>query len=75
MIQLYLLELTHGSRDELGLTVNAAENRTTIQIEDGGGGGVNFDSLASVPQAFNAKLSALVEENLRLHYTYPRSGS
>lgn len=61
MIQLYLLELTHGNRDELGLTINTAENRTTINIDDGVG--VNFDSLANVPQAFGAKLTALVEEN------------
>ena len=61
MIQLYLLELTKGNRDELGLSVKAAENRTVIQMDDGIG--VNFDSLASVPQAFGAKLSALVEEN------------
>ena len=36
MIQLYLLELTHGNRDELGLTIDidTAENRTTINIDD-----------------------------------------
>ena len=61
MIQLYLLELTKGNRDELGLTVKAAENRATIQMNDGVG--LNFDSLASIPPAFSAKLSALVESN------------
>ena len=61
MIQLYLLELTKGNRDELGLSVGAADNRTAIQLNDEVG--LSFDSLASVPQAFSAKLSALVEKN------------
>lgn len=61
MIQLYLLELTKGNRDELGLTVDAAENRAAVQINDRSV--VRFDSLVSVPPAFSAKLSALVEQN------------
>ena len=61
MIQLYLLELTKGNRDELGLSVEAAENRTAVQINDRSV--VSFDSLVSVPPAFSAKLSALVEKN------------
>ncbi len=61
MIQLYLLELTKGNRDELGLTVGAVDNRTSIEIKDGFG--LSFDSMASVPAAFSAKLAALVEQN------------
>ena len=61
MIQLFLLELTKGNRDELGLAVEAAENRTAVQINDRSV--VSFDSLVSVPPAFSAKLSALVEQN------------
>lgn len=59
MIQLYLLELTKGDRDELGLSFEAAEDRAGFRLDDGVG--LNFDSLASMPQAFGAKLSAMVE--------------
>ena len=61
MIQLYLLELTKGNRDELGLTVEAVDKRTAIQMDENFA--VNFDSLARVPQAFGAKLSALVKKD------------
>ena len=61
MIQLYLIELTHGNRDALGLGIDTALDRTTIQIDDGVG--VNFDALGRVPGAFRAQLTALVEEN------------
>ena len=61
MIQLYLLELTKGNRDELGLTVGAADNRTSIEMKDGLG--LSFDSMVSVPAAFSTKLAALVEQN------------
>ena len=61
MIQLYLLELTKGNRDELGLTVGAADNRTSIEMKDGFG--LSFDSMASVPAAFSTKPAALVEQN------------
>lgn len=60
-IQLYLLELTHGNRDELGLSLATASDRTTIHLDDGVG--VNFDSVLKLPQAFSAKLTALVEQN------------
>lgn len=59
MIRLYLLELTKGDRDELGLSFEAAEDRAVIRMEDGLG--VNFDSLARMPRAFGAKLTAMVE--------------
>ena len=62
MIQLYLLELTKGNRDELGLTIGAADNRTGLDVK-GDGFGLSFDSLSSAPQAFNAKLAALVKQN------------
>ena len=62
MIQLYLLELTKGNRRRIGAVLSTpTENRAVIQTDDGIE--VNFDSLASVPQAFGAKLSALVKEN------------
>lgn len=61
MIQLYLLELTKGNRDELGLSVGASDNRTAIEMKDGLG--FSFDSLSSVPAAFSTKLAALVEQN------------
>ena len=59
MIQLYLLELTEGDRDELGLFFEAADDRAVIRIDDALG--LNFDSLARMPRAFGAKLSAMVE--------------
>ena len=59
MIQLYLLELTKGNRDELGLSFETADNRAVIKTDDGLS--VNFDSLARVPQAFGARLTALVK--------------
>lgn len=60
-IQLYLLELTHGNRDELGLTIAGAENRNSVTLDDGIT--LNFDTLKRVPQTFVANLSALVKEN------------
>ena len=59
MIQLYLLELTKGNRDELGLSFEAAEDRAAIRMDDRLG--LNFDSLARLPRAFGAKLTAMVE--------------
>jgi type II secretory pathway component GspD/PulD (secretin) len=61
MIQVYLLELTHGSRGQLGLSLGGEENRTTISV--GPGFALSFDTLARVPQAFAASLEALVNEN------------
>lgn len=61
MIRLYLLELTKGNRDELGLTIEGVDNRATLTVDDGSR--FNFDSLKSVPKAFGAKLNALVKEN------------
>ena len=61
MIQVYLLELTHGSRSELGLTLDSGKERTTISL--GPGLGLSFDSLARVPEAFASTLTALVNEN------------
>lgn len=61
MIQLYLLELTKGNRDELGLGIETGEKRATVRLDDSAV--LSFDSLASVPAAFSAKLSALVERN------------
>lgn len=61
MIKLYLLELTKGTRDELGLSIEGMDNRTTFTVDDGSS--FNFDSLNRVPKAFGAKLSALVKQN------------
>ena len=59
MIQLYLLELTKGNRDELGLSFEAGEDRAVVQMDDGLD--LNIDTLARVPRGFGATLSALVK--------------
>ena len=61
MIQVQLLELTHGSRGELGLSLNGEKDRTTINL--GPGFGLSFDSLERVPEAFQATLTALLNES------------
>jgi type II secretory pathway component GspD/PulD (secretin) len=61
MIQVYLLELTHGSRAELGLTLDGEKERTLISLAPGFA--LSFDSLERVPEAFAATLTALVTEN------------
>ena len=61
MIQVYLLELTHGSSKELGISFDGGKSRTTISL--GPGLGLSFDTLERVPEAFGATLNALVNEN------------
>ncbi len=61
MIQVYLLELTHGSRQELGLTFDGGKDRTTINLAPGFG--LSFDTLARVPEAFQTTLTALINAN------------
>jgi type II secretory pathway component GspD/PulD (secretin) len=61
MIQVYLLELTHGTRQELGLSLDGGKDRTVLSL--GPGFGLSFDTLERVPEAFQATLTALVNSN------------
>ncbi|HIE28167.1 TPA: hypothetical protein EYP66_12845 [Candidatus Poribacteria bacterium] len=70
MIEAILLELSLGSAEELGIEWSANKDRTILDVKSGVS--FVFDSLAAVPEAFNANLKALLAENKARVLSNPR---
>jgi type II secretory pathway component GspD/PulD (secretin) len=70
MIEAILLELSLGSAKELGIEWSAEKDRTILDVKSGVS--FVFDSLAAVPDAFDANLKALLAENKAKVLSNPR---
>lgn len=70
MIEAILLELSLGSSEELGIEWSAEKDRTFLDVRSGVS--FVFDSLAAVPDAFDANLKALLAENKARILSNPR---
>ncbi|MFQ6043795.1 MAG: secretin and TonB N-terminal domain-containing protein, partial [Candidatus Poribacteria bacterium] len=70
MIEAILLELSLGSAEELGIEWSADKDRAILDVKSGVS--FVFDSLATVPETFNANLKALLAENRARVLSNPR---
>lgn len=70
MIEVMLVEVRQGDSESLGLSLLGESSR--LALESSAGIGLHFDTLAKIPEAFQASLEALVSRNRARVLASPR---